>query len=81
EAEDYIYGLDLIKKDPTSNKEAFYAEPILHSLYYLRKFPELLGHYKKNNPFIMENAQNFFMIGMALLNLKKYKEAEYLSLI
>lgn len=77
EAEEYTYAWELIKQDTSPNKEAFYAEPILHTLYYLRKFPELLGHYKKNNQFIKENAQNFFMIGMALLNLRKYREAEY----
>lgn len=77
EAENYIYALELIKLDTSPNRESYYAESILHALYYLKKFSELLTHFKRNIQFIPENSQNFFMVGMALLNLKKYKEAEY----
>ncbi len=76
EAEQYEHALQLIELDSSTHSEAYFAELKLKALYYLKRFPDLIQHYKKNYKSIPENSEHFFMVGMALLHLKKYKESE-----
>lgn len=76
DAEEYEHALQLIQQDKSPNSEAYFAEFKLRALYSLKRFPELIQHYRKHYKSIAENSENFFMVGMALLYLKKYKESE-----
>lgn len=72
----YEACLQIIRLDKSPNKDSFYAEEILICFYNLKKFTEVIQHFKKNFKFIPETQQLYFMVGMSLLGLGMYREAE-----
>lgn len=76
DAEEYEHALWLIEQEKSPNSESYFAEFKLRALYSLKRFAELIQHYRKNYKSIAEKPEHFFMVGMALLHLKKYKESE-----
>jgi tetratricopeptide (TPR) repeat protein len=76
ENSEYEACLKIINLDPNPQREQFYAQEILTCLYNLKKFKEAIQHFKKNFQFIPESQNLYFIVGMSLLGLHKYKEAE-----
>jgi hypothetical protein len=76
ENSDYKYCLYAISKDKNPENGKFFAKEKIVSLYNIQRYADVVQNFKAYYQFIKEESDVFFIVGMSLIQLGKYKEAE-----
>lgn len=76
ETSEYKFCLYAISKVSGGEKDSFFAKEKIISLYHLQRYSDVIQNFKNFYQLIKEEREIFFIVGMSLIQVGKYKEAE-----